>query len=110
MLEKLGETSHVLLGFMLCCVILSIVITLDWRHYIRYYVGRHSEYGKRREGVFRLFWLLCLISSGYGLINNIFDLRPGISDAVFSLLDGLILTGIFFAVDGVFRLTMGRPQ
>jgi hypothetical protein len=95
------------LGFFIGGTILSAIWCIDWRHYIRYYVGLRP-YSNRAQFIARSFFLACFLGSLVSVAMEILDSRPTIQWLGYSLMDSLLLLGAFFALDLPFRWWWGR--
>lgn len=92
------------LGFPIAASILGLVWTLQWRHWIRYWVRSPPPYRQAVERGFRIFFLLCFLGSAWQLIDE--STKGGRSAAQFGFaaIDALLILAIVFAGDAIFRL------
>jgi hypothetical protein len=57
------KVDHMLMGFSLASVVISLFWNLDWRHYVRYWVRRDPPYSAILEFVFRAFFLVSFLGA-----------------------------------------------
>jgi hypothetical protein len=98
---------HVKLGFFIASTAFTVAWNLDWRHYVRYWIG------PRRRAVptwLRAFLLVCMLGSIWQLVSEAYRQNPSLNGWGWALLDGLMFVGVFFAFDAIFRWRWGRPQ
>ena len=51
------------IGFLLAVAFMTAAVNLDWKHYVRYFVGRTPEFGSIRVRVLRWAFLVAFVGS-----------------------------------------------
>lgn len=51
------------MGFLLAVAFMTAAVNLDWKHYVRYFVGRTPEFGSIRVRVLRWAFLVAFLGS-----------------------------------------------
>ncbi len=108
--QKKPARDQMDLGFAFAAVIITLCWNLDWRHYIRYWVGRGPVHGAYWEWGFRTFFLATLIGSVFYLIQRILGKHRLAKDYGHAALDSLIWVGFFIVADGFFRWWLWRRE
>ncbi len=98
------------LGFLFAAFLMTLCWNLDWRHYIRYWLRREPPYARYWEIGFRLFFAANLIGSTIGLVQKIAERPRASADYGYAGLVGLLVFGIFAAVDIFFRWRMRKAS
>jgi hypothetical protein len=104
-----ASTQDAYRAFVIALTIISIAFNLDWKHYVRYWMGRTPNYKGGTVIVIRLIFLAVAINGIRGCIRLALpgnwspsDIKYTIGIAAMMVLAGLL-------VDIPFRLAMGRP-
>ena len=96
------------LGFSLAALLISFWWTVDWRHYIRYWVRSAPPYSRLVILGFRGFFIACFVGSSIQLVRTISERSPTIVDIERAALYSLIGIGFFAVADLVFRRRLYR--
>jgi hypothetical protein len=91
------------LGFYLAAFLISLCWNLDWRHYLRYWIGSGPPYSRRWELAFRAFFLACVVGSAVGLVRMVTKKHWTLPDLEGACLYALIGIGFFGVSDLIFR-------
>ena len=91
------------LGFLLAITVISAIVSYDWKHYVKYFVGRSPVYGSKKVLLIRwLFFIVFLASFVQMMISAVSNLNS--VDEFFGVFGVAIITfGSFALIDGVFR-------
>lgn len=98
------------LGFFIATTVITLTWNINWRHYIRYWLGPGAPYQPWKRILMRGFFLVCLIGSAVQLVLEIVKLHPILNKLGVALFDAALIMAIFFALDIVFRWYWGRPK
>ena len=94
--------------------IFSLIVTaawfLDWRHYIRFWLGRNPNYQGRWALGFRIFFAVSFISSLQMAVRSISSHSWTFQDCKYAAFWLLVMIAAGATLDGIFRLSMGRPK
>jgi hypothetical protein len=97
------EIDRMTLGFAFAGLVISLCWTLDWRHYIRYWIRRGPPFNRYLELGFRAFFGACLLGSGISLIQQILRKPRSLTDFEQAALRSLFWIGFFVIADLLFR-------
>lgn len=91
------------IGFLLAVTLITAVANLDWKHYVRYFLGRMSEFGSVRVRVLR--W--AFLASFFGSLVQ-FGLAASSTPQIGQELPGTIVVAAaillaFAIIDSLFR-------
>lgn len=109
MIDRLSDVTHVGLGGAITFVIVATALNLDWRHYIRYWVGPTRRYSRQTSIVFRVIFFAIFLASIHQLFKQAAASAPSLSDAPYIAIDAIVFLAIGLAMDGIFRSIWGRP-
>lgn len=97
------------LGFFIATTVIMLIFNINWRHYVRYWLGPRPPYSSSKLMLARGFFLICFVSSAIKLVSEIINLHPALKSLGVALFDASLIMGIFFALDAVLRFAMGPP-
>lgn len=103
-------TNHMMLGFKLAIVLITVLWNIDWRHYMRYWKRSGPPYGRNWELGFRAFFALSLAGSVWQLGGELADAPRSLRDYGAAALDGLLVLGLFLVADAFFRWRRRRTK
>lgn len=106
----MSQPIPMLIGFFIATTIISLTCSINWRHYIRYWVRSDPPHSPRKILIMRAFFLACVLGSAVQLALEIAQNRPSFGDLGVSLLDALLILAIFFALDSFFRWQIGHQK
>lgn len=91
-------------GFLAAITIIAGILNLNWKHYIRYFVGRDRQLGTTRVRIIRWGFLLVFLSSLCQFGFSLFALEHSGRELGGSIIvaSGTLLA--FAVIDGFFRL------
>ncbi len=91
-------------GFLLAVTVITAIFNLNWRHYIRYFLGRSPEFGSTRARVLRWAFLAAFVGSlsQFGLAA--FSESHSGEDLLATLVVAAGVLLAFALIDGLFRL------
>jgi hypothetical protein len=98
------------IGFFIAVTVISLVWSIDWKHYVRYYKKTDCIWSVGNVIVLRIFFLVCFAGSLIQLIVEIIKHHPTLRDFGYSTLDSLLVLAIFFGLDAVFRWYWGKSK
>jgi hypothetical protein len=110
MVKQLIDVSHVALGTSLGFVLMALTFNLDWRHYIRYWVGPSRQYSRKTMIAFRVGFLVVLLFTLWQLFQQVAAGPLAFQDAPYVIVDAVLFAALFFLFDGIARLIWGRPR
>ncbi len=96
-------------AFSILCVIVSTAWSVDWRHYVRFWLGRRPNYQGRWVLGFRLFFAVSLLGSIQGVVRAISSHSWTFQDCKYTAYWLLIMFAACAVLDCIFRFTIGRP-
>jgi hypothetical protein len=96
-------------GFAIFCLLMTTAWCLDWRHYVRFWLGRHPNYQGRWVLGLRCFFALSFFGSLQGALRIIFSHDWTLRDGEYAAFWLLVMTAAGALLDGIFRFRMGRP-
>jgi hypothetical protein len=95
-------------GFLLAVTVITAIFNLNWRHYIRYFLGRTPEFGSIRVRIFRWAFLAAFLGS-LGQFGLAAFSGPHTGQELLGTL--VVAAGALLAfalIDGLFRLLWRR--
>ncbi len=96
-------------AFAVFAVVVTAAWCLDWRHYVRFWLGRHPNYQGRWVGGLRVFFALCLLGALQMVFGTFSALRWTVQDFTRLALWSGVMIAAAAAFDGIFRFMLGRP-
>ena len=97
-------------AFSILCLLMTMAWCLDWRHYVRFWLGRSPNYQGRWVLGFRLFFAVNFLGSLQGVVRAISAHSWTFQDCKYTAFWLLVMTAAYAVLDGIFRFTMGRPK
>jgi len=91
------------LGFSLAALLISLCWTLDWKHFIRYWVPSGPPYSRLVTVVFRGFFFACLVGSSIQFVRVISQKQRSIVDFEKAAVYSLFWLGFFAIIDLILR-------
>jgi hypothetical protein len=106
----MSDSEYAELGFVLAAVVISAAWNVDWRHYVRYWIGRRYDAQGTAVRVLKIFFAVSFIAALYGLIETLVEFDRGLNGWIIASIHGLIFAAVFFAIDVLFRWRLGPPK
>src|SRR5258708_26635474 len=101
MVKQLADVSDVALGSGIGLVVVALALNLDWRHYIRYWVGPSRQYSHKTAIVFRVGFLVVLLGTVWQFFRQAVAWPLAWQDAPYVIVDAVVFAALFFLVDGI---------
>lgn len=96
------------LGFLLAALVVSLCWTIDWKHYLRYWIWSDPPHSRLVTIGFRGFFLACLVASAIELARAVSEKPRTVADFAGPAAYGLLVIGFFGVVDVIFRWRLRR--
>jgi hypothetical protein len=89
------------LGVTVAGVVLGLVWSFGWQHYIRYWVRSGPPHRRSVEVGFRIFFFMCFAGSAWQFAEQIVSAHgPSGTEVEFGVIDGLIIVAVFSSLTG----------